>query len=77
MPCDPTPPHPSAVIPMIACTGPVYCGSQSELGAALSELLSQQHKSSGEMAQQLRALTTFLEEISSIPSTHMAANNHL
>ena len=31
----------------------------------------------GEMAQQLRALTTLLEVLSSIPSNHMVAYNHL
>jgi hypothetical protein len=30
-----------------------------------------------EMAQQLRALTTFQEVLSSIPSNHMVAQNHL
>jgi hypothetical protein len=32
---------------------------------------------SGEMAQQLRALTAFSEALSSIPSNHMVAHNHL
>ena len=31
----------------------------------------------GEMAQQLRALTALPEALSSIPSTHMVAPNHL
>jgi hypothetical protein len=31
----------------------------------------------GEMAQGLRALTTLLEVLSSIPSNHMVAHNHL
>jgi hypothetical protein len=31
----------------------------------------------GEMAQQLRALTEFPEVLSSIPSNHMVAHNHL
>ena len=31
----------------------------------------------GEMAQQLRALTTLPEILSSIPSNHMVTNNHL
>ena len=31
----------------------------------------------GEMAQWLRALATFAEVLSSIPSTHMVAHNHL
>jgi hypothetical protein len=30
-----------------------------------------------EMAQQLRALTAFPEVLSSIPSNHMVAHNHL
>jgi hypothetical protein len=32
---------------------------------------------SGEMAQQLRALTALPEVLSSIPSNHMVAHNHL
>jgi hypothetical protein len=31
----------------------------------------------GEMAQQLRALSALLEVLSSIPSNHMVAQNHL
>jgi hypothetical protein len=31
----------------------------------------------GEMAQQLRVLTALLEVLSSIPSNHMVAHNHL
>jgi hypothetical protein len=31
----------------------------------------------GEMAQQLRALTVLPEVLSSIPSNHMVAHNHL
>jgi len=31
----------------------------------------------GEMAQWLRALTAYPEVLSSIPSTHMVAHNHL
>ena len=31
----------------------------------------------GEMAQRLRALTTLPEVLSSIPSNHMVAHNHL
>ena len=31
----------------------------------------------GEMAQQLRALTVLPEVLSSIPSKHMVAHNHL
>jgi hypothetical protein len=31
----------------------------------------------GEMAQWLRALTALLEVLSSIPSNHMVAHNHL
>jgi hypothetical protein len=31
----------------------------------------------GEMAQWLRALTTLAEVLSSIPSNHMVAHNHL
>ena len=30
----------------------------------------------GEMAQQLRALSTLAENLGSVPSTHMAAHNH-
>jgi hypothetical protein len=32
---------------------------------------------SGEMAQQLRTLTALSEVLSSIPSNHMVAHNHL
>jgi hypothetical protein len=31
----------------------------------------------GEMAQRLKALATLLEILSSIPSNHMTADNHL
>jgi hypothetical protein len=31
----------------------------------------------GEMAQRLRALTALPEDLSSIPSNHMVAHNHL
>jgi hypothetical protein len=31
----------------------------------------------GEMAQRLRALTALLEDMSSSPSNHMVAHNHL
>ena len=31
----------------------------------------------GEMAQQLRALSALAEDLGSIPSTHMVANNHM
>jgi hypothetical protein len=34
-------------------------------------------KRAGEMAQQLRALTALPEVLSSIPSNHMVAHNHL
>ena len=34
-------------------------------------------KGAGEMAQWLRALTALLEVLSSIPSNHMVAHNHL
>jgi len=34
-------------------------------------------RGAGEMAQQLRALTALLEVLSSIPSNHMVAHNHL
>jgi len=34
-------------------------------------------KGAGEMAQQLRALTALPEDLSSIPSNHMVAHNHL
>ena len=36
-----------------------------------------QEKRAGEIAQQLRALTAFPEVLSSIPSNHMEAHNHL
>jgi hypothetical protein len=32
---------------------------------------------SGEVAQQLRALTAFSEVLSSIPSNHMVVHNHM
>jgi hypothetical protein len=35
------------------------------------------HGGAGEMAQQLRALTALPEVLSSIPSNHMVAHNHL
>jgi hypothetical protein len=46
------------------------------------EPLDQKHeqeknKGDGEMAQQLRALTALPEVLSSIPSNHMVAHNHL
>ena len=31
----------------------------------------------GQMTQWLRTLTALLEDLDSIPSTHMVANNHL
>jgi hypothetical protein len=34
-------------------------------------------RGTGEMAQWLRALTVFLEVLSSIPSNHMMAHNYL
>ena len=34
-------------------------------------------KRAGEMAQPLRALTALLEVLSSIPTNHMVAHNHL
>jgi hypothetical protein len=36
-----------------------------------------QRQRAGEMAQWLRALTTLSEVLSSIPSNHMVAHNHL
>ena len=41
------------------------------------ESCSKESMRAGEMAQQLRALATFLEVLSSIPSNHMMAHNHL
>jgi hypothetical protein len=35
------------------------------------------HVEAGEMAQQLRALAALLEDPDLVPSTHMAAHNHL
>jgi hypothetical protein len=35
------------------------------------------YKRAGEVAQQLRALTVLPEVLSSIPSNHMVAHNHL
>jgi hypothetical protein len=34
-------------------------------------------KGAGEMAQQLKALTSLSEVLSTIPSNHMVAHNHL
>ena len=39
--------------------------------------LESQHLGAGEMAQRLRALSTLLEDLGSIISTHMAAYGHL
>jgi hypothetical protein len=44
------------------------------------DLWQQEYKTdarAGEMAQRLRALTTFPEVLNSIPSNHMVAHNHL
>jgi hypothetical protein len=53
-------------------------------GAARVQLLSLvsflhkiHHEGAGDMAQWLRALTTFPEVLSSIPSNQMVAHNHL
>jgi hypothetical protein len=40
-------------------------------------LQKEQKRRAGEMAQQLRALNAFPEDLSSIPSNHMVAHNHL
>jgi hypothetical protein len=40
-------------------------------------LQSKLRRGAGEMAQQLRALTALPEVLSSIPSNHMVAHNHL
>jgi hypothetical protein len=37
----------------------------------------EKHLRAGEMAQWLRALTALLNVLSSIPSNHMVAHNHL
>jgi hypothetical protein len=39
--------------------------------------LKKKNLGAGEMAQQLKALTALPEVLSSIPSTHMVAHNHL
>jgi hypothetical protein len=39
--------------------------------------IKQCNTGAGEMAQWLRALTALLEVLSSIPSNHMVAHNHL
>jgi len=44
-----------------------------EYGSPLSRVILE----AGEMAQQLRALTALPEVLSSIPSNHMVAHNHL
>ena len=42
-----------------------------------AELVKDSFQGAGEMAQQLRALIAFSEVLSSIPSDHMVAPNHL
>ena len=42
----------------------------------MEEIKTSTHRA-GEMAQQLRALTALPEVLSSIPSHHMVAHNHL
>jgi hypothetical protein len=39
--------------------------------------MDQENDGAGEMAQRLRALTALPEVLSSIPSHHMVAHNHL
>jgi hypothetical protein len=41
------------------------------------EAFKKDWKETGEMAQQLRVLTVLLEVLSSIPSNHRVAHNHL
>jgi hypothetical protein len=41
------------------------------------EIYENRNMGSGEMAQWLRALTALPEVLSSIPSNHMVAHNHL
>jgi hypothetical protein len=43
----------------------------------LSEVVLEENSRAREMAQQLRALTALPEVLSSIPSNHMVAHNHL
>jgi hypothetical protein len=42
-----------------------------------SAILYKAGQRAGEVAQWLRTLTVFLEVLSSIPSSHMVAHNHL
>ena len=43
----------------------------------IKDPINKEEVGAGEMAQQLRALTTLPEVLSSIPSNHMVAHNHL
>jgi hypothetical protein len=52
-------------------------GSRVRGQPKLHETISNNNNWVGEMAQKLRALTALPEVLSSIPSNHMVAHNHL
>jgi hypothetical protein len=56
------------------CKHKVEKGNKKWYASLSSQSLS---PGAGEMAQQLRALTALPEVLSSIPSNHMEAHNHL
>jgi hypothetical protein len=50
---------------------------EASLGYVVRHWLKKISTGAGEMAQRLRALTALPEVLSSIPSNHMVAHNHL
>jgi hypothetical protein len=54
-----------------------YNINRNQLISHISKVVKEQNTGAGEMAQQLRALTALPEVLSSIPSNHMVAHNHL
>jgi len=52
-------------------------GNNLDKKPSKSSLKSYGKESAGERAQQLRALTALPKALSSIPSNHMVAHNHL
>jgi hypothetical protein len=54
-----------------------YCGEEQTCPfSPRADILLRKINRAREMAQQLRALTAFLEVMSSNPSNHMVAHNH-